>query len=143
MPLGEFIGEMVFRGFLEVIFYTITYYTGVIVLGVVTLGQLRIAPLHTLQERNRKKTWGMDWSIWLDRPMEGRVLKADIACIVGILFWVLVVVGGCLVFAEPADEQRSEKITPPPVSEIRDVRSRSEIAPCGQDRSREGVAVLS
>ena len=52
-------------------------------LKIATLGQLEIAPFSSIESRNRIK--GIDWSIWLYRVGQSRVLKADCACWVGLL----------------------------------------------------------
>lgn len=109
MPLGELLGEVVLRGFLEVVGYAIAYYTGGIVLGVLTLGQLHIAPFETLGKTNRHKNRWNDWSIWLYRPMQPRVLKAESACVVGLLFWVAVGVGLFFVFRKTEEKKGSEQ----------------------------------
>ena len=92
MPIGAFIGEVLLRGVFEIIFYTLAYYTGATALWIVTLGQIRLAPLTTIDEKNRsKRKWHqIDWSIWLHRPMQGRALKAEFTCLVGILVWVVI-----------------------------------------------------
>ena len=110
MPLGEIIGEVLFRGFLEVIFYTIAYYTGAIVLGALTLGQVSLAPLSTIEQTNKKRNRWNDWSIWLYRPMQVRVLKADFVCLVGLIFWIAVGFG--LFFALRTDKDKSEQTDP-------------------------------
>jgi hypothetical protein len=108
MPL-DFIGEAVLRGFLEVIGYAIAYYTGGIVLAVLPLGQLQLAPFETLGKTNRDRNRWNDWSIWLYRPMQPRVLKAESACVVGLIFWVAVGVGLFLVFRDTSDKKQSER----------------------------------
>jgi hypothetical protein len=57
-----------------------------------TLGTLRLAPLTSIEEKNRsKRRWQqIDWSIWLHRPMQGRMLKAECTCFTGILIWVAI-----------------------------------------------------
>jgi hypothetical protein len=106
MPLGEIIGEVLYRGLFEIIFCTIAYYTGALVLGVLTLGQLKLAPLDTIEQTNKKKNRWNDWSIWLYRPMQARVWKADIVCLVGLIFWISVGTG--LFFAFRTDKDKSE-----------------------------------
>ncbi|MGJ8655816.1 MAG: hypothetical protein ACSHX6_05135 [Akkermansiaceae bacterium] len=92
MPLGEFIVEIGGRIVFEIIIYGIAYWTGFIALKILSFGTLRLAPLMTIQEKNRskKKKWQIDWSIWLRRPMQGRALKAELTCLVGFLCWVAV-----------------------------------------------------
>jgi|GEM_PF-1365963 len=92
MPLGEAIGELVLRPILELVLYGLSYWTGFLLLKVVTFGAIRLAPLTSIEERNRsKRKWNqLDWSIWLHRPMQGRALKAECTCLVGILLWVAV-----------------------------------------------------
>lgn len=118
MPIGEFIGEVLLRGVFEIIFYTLAYYTGAMVLWIVTLGQVRLAPLTTIDEKNRsKRKWHqIDWSIWLHRPMRGRALKAECTCLVGVLVWVAVGFGIYLGTRE--DNQNANKAslsTPAPL----------------------------
>lgn len=90
MPLGEFLGEVVFRGFLEVVFYFFFYYSGAAVLGVLFLGRLPLAPLSALDQTNRGKNRWNDWSPWLQPNARNRRrrLKAEWVCLVGLLFWV-------------------------------------------------------
>lgn len=95
MPLGEIIGEVILRPILELVFYGLTYLLGFLTLKVITLGTIKLAPLTTLAERNRsKKKWHqIDWSIWLHRPMQGKVLKAECTCFVGMMALVTVGLG--------------------------------------------------
>lgn len=88
MPLGEFIGEVLLRGVFEIVFYTMSYYTGALILWMVTFGRLRIAPLSSVETTNKGKNRWTDWSIWLHRPLQGRVLKAECVCLVGLLAWI-------------------------------------------------------
>ena len=92
MPLGEFIAEIGLRIVFEVILYGLAYWTGFIALKILSFGTLNLAPLMTIEERNRskKKKEQIDWSIWLNRPMQGKALKAEMTCLVGILCWVAV-----------------------------------------------------
>ena len=92
MPLGEFIAEIGLRIVFEVILYGLAYWTGFIALKILSFGTLNLAPLMTIEERNRskKKKKQIDWSIWLNRPMQGKALKAEMTCLVGILCWVAV-----------------------------------------------------
>ena len=90
MPVGEAIGEMILRPIFEIVCYGLFYWTGFVVLKIVTMGTIRLAPFSTIQEKNRskKKWYQIDWSVWLHRPMQGRALKAECTCLVGILVWV-------------------------------------------------------
>lgn len=90
MPFDDAIGEIILRPLLEVVFYGIFYLTGFVFLKGVTLGCLPLAPLGTLYEKNRdrRKWYQIDWSVWLYRPMHGRALKAEWTCLVGFLIWV-------------------------------------------------------
>jgi len=108
MPLGEFIGEVLLRGVLEIVFYTVSYYTGAVALWIITFGQVRIAPLSSIETTNRGKTKWTDWSIWLHRPFQGRVLKAECICIVGFLLWIAVGVG--IYFAWKENKNTSEPV---------------------------------
>jgi len=87
MPIGEFIGEVLLRGVLEVVLYCLSYYTGFIFLGILSLGQLRMAPLSSIERTNRGKNRWNDWSIWLRNP-RSKVLKADFVCLVGMFVWI-------------------------------------------------------
>lgn len=100
MPLGEFIAEIGFRIVLEVVIYGVAYWTGYVVLKVVSFGRLRLAPLMTIEERNRSKIKRrqMDCSIWLRRPMQGKALKAEMTCVVGVMCWVAVGFGVYFVY---------------------------------------------
>lgn len=89
MPLGELIGEVFIRLIGEFIIYGISYWTGYLLLKLLSLGRIQIAPLLTIEEKNRnkKRRQKTDWSIWLHRPMQGRALKAEFTCLIGILAW--------------------------------------------------------
>lgn len=91
MPLGEILAELGLQALLEFIFYGITYWLGFLILKILSLGQLPIAPFSTIQERNRSKKF--EWSIWLYSSYRGKALKADCACLVGILFLAAAGVG--------------------------------------------------
>lgn len=93
MPLGEAIGELLLRGVFEFIFYTLAYYTGSVALWILTLGQIRLAPLSSIDQTNRGKNRWTDWSIWLYRDGQGRLLKADAVCLAGLLVWFAVGAG--------------------------------------------------
>ena len=86
MPIGEAIAEIVIRPIFELIFYGVAYWIGYLVLSILSLGQLKLAPLMSIDQKNRKKKGKIDWSIWLHRPMQGRVLKAEVVCLSGLLF---------------------------------------------------------
>ncbi len=92
MPVGEIIGEVIFRSILELVFYGLSYWTGFLFLKGISFGSIKLAPLSTIEEKNRsKKKWHqIDWSIWIHRPMQGRALKAECACLVGMLIWTAV-----------------------------------------------------
>lgn len=87
MPLREFIGEVILRSILKLVLYGLTYWIGFLLLKAVTVGAIRLAPLTSIEEKNRsKRKWRqIDWSIWLHRPMQGRVLKAEYTCLVGMM----------------------------------------------------------
>lgn len=109
MPIGEVIGEIILRPILEIVFYGLSYWTGFVVLKIVSIGTIRLAPLLTIHEKNRsKKRWHqIDWSIWLHRSMQGRALKAECTCLVGILAWVAVGLG--IYFGTSEDQQTANK----------------------------------
>jgi hypothetical protein len=109
MPLGEVIGEVILRPILELVLYGLTYWTGFLLLKTVTFGTIRLAPLTSIEEKNRsKKKWPqIDWSIWLHRPMQGRALKAECTCLVGMV--VLVAVGLGIYFVTRANEPTVNK----------------------------------
>ena len=92
MPIGEVIGEIILRPILEFIFYGLFYWAGFIILKTFSMGSIRLAPLLTIHEKNRsKQKWHqIDWSIWLHRPMQGRALKAECICLIGMLAWIAV-----------------------------------------------------
>jgi len=58
MPIGEVIGEVILRPIFEVVFYGLSYWTGYLFLKVVTLGTIRLAPLLTIEQKNRGKGHG-------------------------------------------------------------------------------------
>lgn len=114
MPIGEIIGKIILRPIFELVFYGLTYWIGFFILKVITLGSIRPAPLMTIEEKNRsKKKWRqIDWSIWLHRPMQGRALKAECTCFVGML--ALAGVGLGLYFATRDNEPPFSATTQPP-----------------------------
>lgn len=85
MPIGEIIGEIILRSIIG----GLSYLTGYIILKGVTLGAIRLAPITSEGEHysGRKKRRKIDWGIWLERPGRGRMLKAEVVCIVGMLAW--------------------------------------------------------
>lgn len=87
MPIGEFIGEVLLRGVLEIVLYFLLYYTGFIFLSILSLGQLRMAPLSSIEKTNRGKNRWNDWSIWL-KNSRSKLLKADCVCLVGMFVWI-------------------------------------------------------
>lgn len=95
MPIGEFIGEIILRPIFEIVFYGISYWTGYMALKALSCGRIRLAPLMTIFEKNRnkKKWYQIDWSIWLHHPMQRRSLKAECTCLIGMLVWVAVGLG--------------------------------------------------
>ena len=78
MPLGDFIAELGLRYLLELIFYGLFYWVGFLVIKIVSFGTIQMAPLSSFEERNRRKKKNKKgWSIWLHRPMQGKMLKAE------------------------------------------------------------------
>lgn len=106
MPIGEVTGELIIRPLLEIVLYGLAYWTGFVFLKTITFGTIRLAPLMTIEERNRSKRkqkwYQSDWNIWLHRPMQGRFLKAECTLIVGILVWVAV---GCGIYFTNRDNE--------------------------------------
>lgn len=103
MPLGEFIAEIGLKIVFEAVFYGLAYWTGFIALKLLSFGTLNLAPLMTIEERNRTKENRIDWSMWLDRPRRKKALKAEITCLAGILFWVAVGFG---IYNAPRDADK-------------------------------------
>ena len=84
MPIGELIAGIGLRLILEAIFYGLFYWVGFLTLKVVSLGIIKLAPLSTIDTKNRsKKGKKRDWGLWLHRPMQGKALKAEAVCTVG------------------------------------------------------------
>ena len=93
MPLGELIGEVLLRGVLEIVVCGIGYWTGFIFLKAVSFGRLRLAPLGTYGDRNRKeRKWYQNTSIWLHRPMQGRALKAEFTIFIGLMIYLAAII---------------------------------------------------
>lgn len=123
MPLGEFIAEIGLRIVFEIVFYGVAYWTGFIALKILSFGILNLAPLMTIEEKNRskKRKKEIDWSIWLHRPMQGKALKAETTCLVGILCWIAVGFG---VYHATRDIEKTANKTslltpdPPPVPDV-------------------------
>jgi len=101
MPIGEVIGEIILRPILELVFYGICYWTGFILIKFTSLGRIKLAPLHTIHEKNRnkKKWYQVDSSIWLSRPMQRRALKAEFTCLLGMIIWITL--GVVIYFGSP------------------------------------------
>lgn len=98
MPLGEFIAEIGLKTIFECIIYGISYWTGFIILKLLSLGKLNLAPLSTIETKNRGKTkpWQTDWSIWLKHSNRKKTaLKAEVTCLIGML---CLATGGVLVY---------------------------------------------
>lgn len=93
MPILETIFEVVVRTIIELIIYGLFYWTGFAFLKIISFGKIKLAPFVTYQEKNRskKKRHQMDWSIWLHRPLQGRMLKAECTCLVGLFVWVAII----------------------------------------------------
>ena len=110
MPLGDVIGEVILRAIVELVLYGLTYWTGFLLLKAVTFGTIRLAPLTSIEEKNRsKKKWHqIDWSIWLHRPMQGRALKAECTCVVGMM--ALASIGLAIYFATRDNESTANKV---------------------------------
>ena len=108
MPVGEFIGEIILRPIFEIVLYGLSYWTGFLFLKALSFGSIRLAPITTIDEKNRKKKkwYQIDWSIWLHRPMQGRALKAEYTCLVGMLVWIAV---GCGIYFAMSKEQSAAK----------------------------------
>lgn len=117
MPVGEVIGELILRPIFELVFYGLSYSTGYLVLKAVSIGSIRLAPLTTIQEKNRskRKWYQIDWSIWLHRPMQGRALKAECTCLVGILVWVAIGFGIYFGTRENPAANKASILTPAPL----------------------------
>ena len=91
MPLGDIIAETVG----ELIIYGVTYWTGYAFLSIVSLGQLEMAPLTTFSEKNKekKKWYQIDWSIWLRKNGKKKALKAEVVVLTGLALWIAAGVG--------------------------------------------------
>jgi hypothetical protein len=85
MPISEIIEEVILRP----IIVGLSYFTGYVILKSCTLGAIKLAPLSTIYQKNRdkKKWYQVDWSIWLERGGRGRMLKADLVCTIGFIAW--------------------------------------------------------
>lgn len=99
MPLGEIIGEIILRPILEVVLYGLTYCIGFVILKLISFGSIKLAPLTTIEQKNRnkKKWYQIDWSIWIHLPKHGRALKAECTCLVGMV--ALAAIGFGIYFA--------------------------------------------
>lgn len=91
MPIGEIIGEIILRPIIA----GLSYLTGYIILKCVTFGAIRLAPLSTMHQKNpdKQKWHQIDWSIWLERLGRGRMLRAEVVCLVGMIAWGLAGLG--------------------------------------------------
>jgi hypothetical protein len=112
MPIAEAIAEIIFRSILVFVFYGLSYGTGFLLLKAVTFGTIRLAPLTSITEKNRskKKWYKIDGSFWLHRPVQGRVLKAEGTCLVGMM--ALVAVGLGIYFATRNNEPSANENPP-------------------------------
>jgi len=111
MPLGEIIGEIILRPVLYLIINILSYGTGYIILKGLTLGAIRLAPLSSEGEHRSggKKRRKIDWGIWLERPGRGRMLTAEVVCLVGMIAWVLAGLG---IYLEHRGKEPAEALPP-------------------------------
>jgi hypothetical protein len=90
MPLEEIIGELILRPILELVVYGVFYWTGYLFLKGSSFGTIRLAPLSTTVEGHKTKWYQIDWSLWVHRPRQGKALKAECTCLVGLVIWLAV-----------------------------------------------------
>ena len=112
MP-AHFIGELILLPILECILYVFSYGTGYLLLNTFSLGKIKLASLTSYQQKKRgkKKWYQIDWSIWLHRKGKGKQLKAEVTCLVGILFWLAILIGAVVVASHGDDEgEEIEKV---------------------------------
>lgn len=110
MPIDEFIGEVILRPILELIFYGLFYWTGFLFLKGVSFGSIRLAPLASIEEKhkNKGKRYQIDWNIWIERPKQGKALKAECVCVIGMLVSTGI---GCGIYFLNNEERTPEKQT--------------------------------
>jgi hypothetical protein len=72
---------------------------------------IRLAPLSSEGEHRSggKKRRKIDWGIWLERPGRGRMLTAEVVCLVGMIAWGLAGLG---IYLEHRGKEPAK--TPPP-----------------------------
>lgn len=92
MP-ASIIGELILRPILELIFHVLGYYVGRVVVSVFTLGRIKCDRL--LADTPRRK---VKWAGTYHRRGQQIYMTADATAGVGVIFIVLVVGGGLLVY---------------------------------------------
>ena len=92
MP-GSIIGELILQPILEFIFHILGYYIGRVVVFVFTLGRIKCDRL--LADTPRRK---MRWAGTFHRRGQKIYLTAEATAGIGVIFVVLVVGGGFLIY---------------------------------------------
>jgi len=83
IPIVESLSKELAR----VVVFVIGYYTGVLLVLVLTWGRIRAAPIESMDSANPGKSRWTDWSVWLEEGHQGKSLKAEIVCLVGVAAW--------------------------------------------------------
>jgi len=92
MP-GSIIGELILQPVLEFIFHILGYYIGRVVVSVFTLGHIKCDRL--LADTPRRK---MRWAGTYHRRGQQIYLTAEATAGIGLIFVVLVIGGGLLIY---------------------------------------------
>ena len=93
MP-GSVVAELIIRPVFEFVLYAVGYLTGYVVVPAATFGFFTVEPVASGSRRPRPRLRSAKAS------PSPRVVSADVAALVGILFWVLAVAIGYLLSRE-------------------------------------------
>jgi glycerol uptake facilitator-like aquaporin len=91
MP-GSVVAELILRPIVELVLYVFGYLTGYVVVPAVTFGLYSVEHLVSGSRRLRPRLKSAKASLG------SHVVSADVAALVGICFWVLVITGGYLLW---------------------------------------------
>lgn len=79
---------------IDVVIFGVSYWTGYFFLNGVTFGTLPLAPPLSMGERNRRTAYSKQTRcLWISLPGQGRVLKAEVVCLVGGVVWIALGLG--------------------------------------------------
>ena len=92
MP-ASIIGELILQPILELIFHVVGYYTGRAVVWVFTFGRIKCDRITTDTPRRKLK-----WGGWFHRGGQQIYMTADATAVIGVLFLLLIIASGFLIY---------------------------------------------